>query len=85
MPYKRRKSDVNDSKVQEKKSYIIGYVKRASVTQLREINKYFMLETNSKKLPKNTAFIQERLINFVEDLRSEKTLNKLYDILPLSY
>ena len=85
MPHKREKSDVNDAKIQDKKSYIIGYVKQASVAELRHINKYVTLETNSKKLPKNMYTIQRRLINSVEGWVNEKTLNTLYDILPRSY
>ena len=85
MPYKRQKSSVNDSKEEEKRSYIIGYVKRASVADLKKLNKHFLLENEDVKLSKNYFKIQERLIKFVKHMANIKTLNKIYEVLPASY
>ncbi len=87
MPYKRRKSDVNNSKDQDKRSYIIGYVKRASVAQLKELNKKFRIEGSSESFPKNFFKIQERFIEWVKDkdALSTRAINRIYDNLPSSY
>lgn len=87
MPYKRRKSDVNNSKDADKRSYIIGYVKRASVEQLKQLNKYFRIEGNREKLPTNFFKIQERFIAWVKDADalSIRAINRIYDVLPSSY
>jgi hypothetical protein len=87
MPYKRRKSNVDDSKEHEKRSYIIGFVKRASVAQLKELNKHIRLESNEAKFPKNFFKLQERLINYVKekDTLGIKMINRIYDVLPPSY
>ena len=87
MPYKRRKNDVNNSREQEKRSYIIGYIKRASIAQLRELNKYFRIESSRETLPKNSFKIQERFIEWVrdKDALSTRAINRIYDVLPQSY
>ena len=84
MPYKRRKNDVDDSKEQEKKSYIIGYVRRASVSQLKRLHRYYPLDEG--KEPSNNFFaLQERLLKFVKDAANTKAINRIYDVLPPSY
>lgn len=87
MPYKRRKSNVNDSKEEEKRSYIIGYVKRASVAQLKALNREVHIESSGEKLPKNMFKIQERIIQWVgdKDALTPRVINKIYDVLPSSY
>ena len=87
MPYKRRKSNVNNSKEGDKRSYIIGYVKRASVAQLKELNKQFRIESRGEVLPKHFFNIQERFIGWVKDkdALSTRAINRIYDILPSSY
>jgi len=87
MPYKRRKSNVDDSKEEDKRSYIIGYVNRASVADLKKLNSRFSIMGNRESLSKNYFTIQERLIKWVKDkdALSIRAINRIYDALPSSY
>jgi hypothetical protein len=97
MPYKRRKSNVNNSRATEKESYITGYFKYARLAQLRALRKDFPIEKTGmlgealenvcEGPSKNSYANHEKLNRLVSKYISfgDKRINYIYDVLPPSY